>query len=506
MTATALLPIALALALSLATGSLGIPHNDAWSHTKIAQVFAQTGEIVLVGWNRAALIGQVLPFAVLGESVVVQHLFVAALGFLGLLAAYDIVARRAGRQAGLLTVLAIGFTAEFGLLATSFMTDVPAFAAIIGAVALLDRARERQSTAWLAGAVGVALWGSTVREQAVAALVTCAAVAIAALRGRSRVIGTAVALLGFLAYLGFQAWRRALPNGDAPLLAFDPALLLKSAGLAAFTIGLVLLPVAVLVARPASWDRRARLAAWASGAFGAAVALLRGGDVLFGNYLTATGAYSTVLFEYRSVLPTWVIPALAALACLGIALIAGHLVSRGACIDLVAGTAFVLVGAFSLGPAVLGQELFGRALLPILPLAAALLASRGEPRHLSLPLASMAPLALVSILITANALAFDAARWQIAERYVAAGWDARAIDAGLEWNGTHADATFRLDWRTTPCPFGTASHPALRLRSVPERDAVAVVEEARYRTFALVGTSTLIVQEPRCTSANGSSP
>lgn len=74
--------------LAAATGSLSIPHNDGWSHSKIAQVFATTYHFELLGWNRTALVGQVVVLGPLGRSIIAQQLFVACLAVLALVATY----------------------------------------------------------------------------------------------------------------------------------------------------------------------------------------------------------------------------------------------------------------------------------------------------------------------------------------------------------------------------------------------------------------------------------
>lgn len=80
--------VGLPLAQAAVTGALSIPHNDAWSHARIARTFAETGQIRLVGWNRSALIGQVVVLGPLGGSVVAQHLFAVACGALALVLTY----------------------------------------------------------------------------------------------------------------------------------------------------------------------------------------------------------------------------------------------------------------------------------------------------------------------------------------------------------------------------------------------------------------------------------
>ena len=105
-------------------GSLDIPHNDAWSHSRIAQTFAETGQVTLLGWNRSSLLGQVLILGPLGADLQAQHLFVAACGVVSLVMTYLLVRPRAGDQGALLATIALGVVPEFGLLTTSFMADM----------------------------------------------------------------------------------------------------------------------------------------------------------------------------------------------------------------------------------------------------------------------------------------------------------------------------------------------------------------------------------------------
>jgi hypothetical protein len=43
------------LLLAALTRSLTIPHNDSWAYARIAQHYAQSGSIELVGWNCSAV-------------------------------------------------------------------------------------------------------------------------------------------------------------------------------------------------------------------------------------------------------------------------------------------------------------------------------------------------------------------------------------------------------------------------------------------------------------------
>ena len=117
----------------------------------------------------------------------------------------------------------------------------------------------------------------------------------------------------------------------------------------------------------------------------------------------------------------------------------------------------------------------------------------------------LAGLAVVSLLLCANALARDAAIWGAADRLVARGIPATGIDAGLDWVGYHA---------TTPARGGPQGQDTLQgfwepmfprsqacyeitVQPLPGLTPIARVS---YRTYAVVGTSRLDVYRIRgCT-------
>src|SRR5579884_3238448 len=65
------LGVLLPVVVAAATGNLSIPHNDAWSYSRIAQTFGRTGHIRLLDWNRSALVGQFVVLGPLASSIVV---------------------------------------------------------------------------------------------------------------------------------------------------------------------------------------------------------------------------------------------------------------------------------------------------------------------------------------------------------------------------------------------------------------------------------------------------
>lgn len=149
------------LALSVVTGSISIPHNDAWSHAVIARTFAETGRIELVGWNRSSLVGQIVVLGPLAGSGVVQHLWVSATAAVGLLATYRLVSSRGAETTGATAALVVAAAPQFPLLATSFMTDVPAYTAVVLALTLADTALATDRPGVLALSLAVGLWGVT---------------------------------------------------------------------------------------------------------------------------------------------------------------------------------------------------------------------------------------------------------------------------------------------------------------------------------------------------------
>ncbi|NUT51809.1 MAG: hypothetical protein HOV94_31630, partial [Saccharothrix sp.] len=128
------------LSLAVTTGSLSIPHNDSWAYSRIAETFGRTGRIELLGWNRSALFGQFLPLGPLASRLEAQHVFVALLGLVALVATYDLCVASTGRRRAALAAVAVALWPGFGLLATSFMSDMPTLAAVTACLALGRRA------------------------------------------------------------------------------------------------------------------------------------------------------------------------------------------------------------------------------------------------------------------------------------------------------------------------------------------------------------------------------
>jgi len=483
------------LALAFLTGSIAIPHNDAWSHSKIAEGFARDGRIRMLGWNRTALVGQVVPLGPLAASIVAQHLFVAGLAVLGLVATYAFLLPRVGPGRALLGTALVAALPEFGLLATSYMSDVPAFAAVMVCVATADRALRRDSVPLLCAAVAVGVWGATVREQALAAPAAVVVVAALAWRGRRRAAAVVPGLVAAGGFVVFEWWRRSLPYGDPPHLELTPRPAVSAAVQAALTMALFLAPAVVLVARPARWGRRARIAGAAVVAVAALVTAAERGGIFLGNYLDRDGAYGEVAVGTRAVLPAAVWAGLLVVACVSAGLLAGLVVEHRLRLDR---TSLLLGGLLSVGTlaqAALGQPVFARYLLPLVPIAAVAVlgvATEGR-RRLAVPVAGA--LFGCAVALTANTLAFDAARWQAAQELERSGVPATDIDAGLEWVGYHARGPAELDGPPADVPgWYRDAFPGSRACAVVAASPLPGTASATafpYRGFGVLGDAHL---------------
>ncbi|SER50199.1 Dolichyl-phosphate-mannose-protein mannosyltransferase [Propionibacterium cyclohexanicum] len=486
------------LALAAATGSLAIPHNDAWSHSKIARVFAMTGHLELLGWNRTALVGQIVVLGPLGRSVVIQQVFVACLAVVALLASYLFLAPRVGRNRALFGTAVAGLVPEFGLLATSYMSDMPAFAAFMASLVLGDRALRRHSQLLLAASLAVGMWGVTIREQVLVVPVSILIIAVREWKGRPRLLAglQAVALVVVLAV--FEQWRRSLPLGDSPLLRLDLTNASTTLLEALTALALYLLPVALLLARPIAWSVRAR---WA-GAVSALVifALTQVLPRPFSrNYIDPSGSYSDVFLGHRVVFsaPVWTLILIATSISAG--LLVGILVEHGTRWDRLTATTGILFGLGVLGQAAAGQLPFSRYLIPAVPLlCSVLLATRVGPRRV-LGTTGLAFMLALTVALTSNALSYDAARWHTASGLQSQGVRATDIDAGLEWLGWHSDGPARYGsgpkgaGGLTTLFHDTRACYVVSASPLPGLETIAI---RTYRTFAVVGTSRLWIQKP----------
>lgn len=509
-----LLGVLVPLALAIATGGLSIPHNDAWSYSRIAQTFGFTGRIELLGWNRSALFGQFMVLGPLARWLIAQHVFVALLGVVALAAVYDLVVPSVGRVRAAFAVLIVAIWPGFGLLTTSFMLDIPAMAAMMVCLALGRRALRIQSTMLLAVSIACGFWGFTIREQALAApaaVLSLAAVTAWRSRRTSRwiVVGGAGGIF-LAAAAGFELWRRSYDAGDPPVLAV-PESLVRVGGNALvdgyFLLALGSAPAVLLVARPWRWGRGALLASTAAGVV-AAVAVHNGSAENFfvGNYLDPAGPYWAAGNGHpEMIFPTALWWLVMALACVSGVLLAGVLARQLRWVDPLLGTFGALMVLGNLATALTGQNLFDRYWLLVLPpLLAMVLAERTArsskrracPRIVErgAAAAALAVSAVVSLVVTAAGLAYDSARWDAAEHVVATtGVPAVDVDSGLEWNGYHSAVGM--------VPPGSWNFPGSRscyTVTATQRPDQEASMAWTYRPLVIAGTAALWVYGRDC--------
>lgn len=504
------------LALAAWSGSLWIPHNDAWAFSRAACIFGLTGHITLFNWNEMSLVGEYVPLGPLARSIALQQVYVAVLALVGLAASFDLLRAYCGERRAALGVLVLTAWPGFGLLSTSMMTDMPAFALLAVTLALGRRALERGSGRLLVLCTLTGFWAFTVREQAGVALAAVYGGALLRPGLRTRrfaaVLGTsglAVLVAGYM----FEHWRRSVPGGSPPSLSPTRDMSIQAIATIAtggwLMLGLFAAPLLVSV-RPRQWSRSARV-----------VSVLMFGWLVYQviyrkatmpqNYLSLNGSYSSAYLGRRGhVLPLPVWDALYPLAIVSAALLAGLVVGRVRRMPremLIVGSALAAGTIVEIGD---GQILFDRYLLPLfLPVAtlallkpgtaavaavsvavpaqaaartsATVSASAALARRTRVAIAGAAALgaflAAVTGLLTANALATDAATWHAAQQVVDAGLASPDhVDAGFAWTGYHSPRGFvAVDRRAESGIYIKSDqlgndHPCYVVASSPQRD------------------------------------
>jgi hypothetical protein len=456
------------LIVALATGALSIPHNDGWAYSRIAQNFAKTGHLTLVGWNRSALIGQFIVLGPLAASITVQQLYVVVLGLIGLICVYDLLRPSLGSRNAGIAALMLALWPGFGLLDTSFMTDIPAMTASFLCMALGRRALERDSSVLFTVAVLAGFWGTTIRAQALAAPAALLIYAAFTWRSRTKVrllLLAAISLVFAVAFAYFNSWFEALPGGDLPPYKLVKTVLntsLDSSLLTYYAVALPAAPAVFWAAKPSRWGRGAKLTSAAAGVISLVAVHDFRRSIFTGNYLTPRGAYPTTSFGTRFLIPNHLWDLLILIAVASGTLLAGLIVHKVRHADKLVVTFTLAFAAGTIGTFVLGELFYERYLIEILPgvLAVALLPETAPARRTAaLPfgdavwrqaavpiawarracaLGTAVVVALVGLMLLTNSLTSDEQHWKAAQALQAQGVPAMRIEADLEWLGMHA--------------------------------------------------------------------
>lgn len=498
------LTVGVPLLLAVHTGSIWIPHNDAWAYGRLAQEFATTGHVTLVGWGEGGVVGQVVLFGPLGRWVVAQQLGVAVLAAVGLVGTYALLNLRIGRWAAMLATALVGVFPGFGLLATSFMLDVPAYVAVILGLLVGERALRRGSLWLLLAATAIGIWGATVTEQVLA--VPASLLALAWWR-RPRFQTRQLVQVGIIAgvVLGaFELWRRSLAFANPPALSVEPLVGIRLITEAYLALALFVSPAALLGAsrawRAVRQERWLGLVTAAMATLVVSTLVIIGPNIFPGNYLGAGGAYSAAEVGARTVVPAAAMWALAGLASVSAVLLPAAVATGWRRLGALPAT-FATLTVLGNAVLILVQPLFyDRLLLPLIPLVAAAAAGPLPRRRTARAsgLVALAGLGALSLALTANALALDAREWHVGQRLVATGVSPRDIDAGFDWVGWHAagpaDAALLgsspRESFYVPMFRGSRACLVVSSQAVPEATLVGSVP---YESFALFGTSRFLV-------------
>jgi hypothetical protein len=455
------------------------PLNDDWAFARSVFQFAHGEGIHYQGWASMPQLGQWLwacPFVWLfGASHVTLRLSTLVLSWLGLAAFYDLLRQeeQTPRQAALATAV-LAFNPLFFLLQGTFMTDVPALALALVALALYGRALRGAGIGWLAAACAAAVLAAVTRQNAVAV-----ALAAAVLLGRQPALrrrplwwlGVAlpVAAAGAV-HVWFQGRSDVRPLRPAvpslPTLLLLPFLVIHFCGLSA-------LPLLAGERRPGPWRPVAAavllMLAWAAcwlfydkelpypselpSPDKARPRAVAGLFPYTENMLTPWGAFSgsrftgpLVVGEHTGrplLLGLTLRAVLTLLGCLG----GGVLLVRALRQPPDAWTRpLVLFTLLQLPFLLIVTDLYDRYFLFLLPGALDLAGVRPrtapqgqevEPsRWVSLVVLGAA--GLISVGLMHDWLAWNAARWELGRRALAHGISPLDVEGGVEWDGWHA--------------------------------------------------------------------
>jgi 4-amino-4-deoxy-L-arabinose transferase-like glycosyltransferase len=470
-------------------GALDIPRSDDWSYLRTLFTLDDHGRWDFNNWVSMTLVGQVLltlPLvAVFGHSITAISIYWAIIGVGGLLATVWL-----GRELELppwwsaLVALVIAACPLWGVLAPTYMTDVPAFAFEMLSMALACAAFRRRpiSMPMFVASIVVGLLAVSIRQYAVVPLL---AILLAAFwwyrangdaKRQRQVVGIAIA--SGAAVLALVVWWSGVPRARsfAPRVPNPYTVQLAFQGAGGFLrlAGIMLLPV-VLLARPGEIVRRA----WrVDEALSKLVLVVVGATLLLSYALDPEIPFVGNYFDRRGVLADDIIngtrpdlmPAILWFA----------LVILGSACALVFALAVVpfLHDAIpmirerrfgspdprvaALGLSVLGfavayeiaiatrLPIFDRYALPALPLVGVLLLRSVRYRREVQPVEAAAPsarsvttwsaVALVAlgglgIVYTAESASYDGTRWKVAELATQQGYAIDDVDNGYEWVG-----------------------------------------------------------------------
>ncbi|NNN04062.1 MAG: hypothetical protein HKL87_08720 [Acidimicrobiaceae bacterium] len=459
--------------------ALGIPRNDDWSYYFSTFSLASTHHYHLSGWDESSLILQSFlawPLVSLfGAHFAPLQIMVAAIGAIGLTLTYLLLRRFLQPRGATFSLVVVALGPLFGSLSTSFMTDVPAYAAAMGTLYAGTRAlRGKMRDLWftLAALLGV---GAFMIRQVGAVALLAVVVSVFILRPKAeRLVVGAIGVGAFALVWGYNHWQSQLTNAKNLRLDLSVSFLHSRVGWDVnllFTLCLMAGPALVAWATSTPWRRAWAIAPKTLSTLVATVALVL---VWYrpspsGNYFTPLGAYSNTVLGHPPVLFStllWDLIRLFGWACtlqmsvvaLNGVLMAPDILHRARNTDRAGGITVIatflvfFVGAELAYVLIVPQFFFDRYLLPAIPLAAGLAwasiesmtheraprARRAAPGTLTratraLPLVVLVLFSALGVIVVDDAATLDGAEWHFDTLIVATGIPATRLDGGFDW-------------------------------------------------------------------------
>jgi hypothetical protein len=492
--ALALVTVGGLLGVAYSSGAIHAAYQDDWAFSRLAFHFYETGDIQLIGWGPMTLVGHLLwavPFmAVFGPSLEVLHWATAVAAAIALLAAFAVLRRFLAPRPALFGTALVAILPAYGIYASSYMTDMTAFAAEMTCLALglaaLD-AEGRRRWMLLGASLAVGMFGFAVREIAISAPIGVLAGHLLAARRRGTpwryLLWPPVAL--FACAQGFLSWRHGLAGNATPDHIPGPSTMsIFVFGQGYFTLALGLLPALVTGVGKLWGGRFARGSLAATGACLTLAALVLArqarhddpAELPLGDHFGRSWKRESKTAPADSppdFLPDAVWAAIDVLALLAGVLLLAWLVgaaldalvpSRVRSIDASAVVlvvfAVLYVAALTYNAAV-GGSLYERYFPPltvallIIPLRA--LGSMRPVRGALLPLVTAGGMTVLAVVTVIHETALRGAEWKVGEQAVAGGASPRAVDAGFAWAGYHANGRVHVASRSPrwqePRPF-----------------------------------------------------
>jgi hypothetical protein len=446
---------------TIPAGEQNFPLIDDWAFHRGACAFCRGEGIDYQHWASMPLLGQWLwacPFlGALGESHVATRASTVVLSWLGLWAFHDLLRRQEGTPApvALFATACLAWNPYYFLLSGTFMSDVPALAFSLIALALYARALDAGRFLMLATATVFALLAVATRQSAVAAPLTAAAMLIRS-RHRARPLWPAAVAVPIVATFVTHSWLQRRPD-VVPLHARwpDPSHVTWLLFTSALYVGLMTLPLLALLPlrRPGRvfWGSFACMTAGAIG-----VALIgeqpgHGGIFPYlDDVLTARGPYFKMEGERPPLLPwsVWFVPTALACVC------AAALIARGAAAVREVGVhPLVIFSALQLGELVGSPKLYDRYLLPLVVGALAVAARASSPPRWRIGLVALVLLGSLSVCLMHDWLSLNAARWDLGHRAEVDGIKPGDVQGGMEWDHFYprtGAAHYRLSLSPSP--------------------------------------------------------